>query len=408
MKKILLSLSVVAVLTGCATGSAIREKVTGNQFDDPTIESSKFLKKDTNKLLPPEGGPLPVAVYGFRDLTGQRKSQPLIASLSSAVTQGAENYLIKALQDVGDARWFTVLERVGLENLIKERQMIRQMREQYQGKDAKPLPPMMFAGIIMEGGIVGYDSNTITGGSGVRIFGIGASTQYQSDTVTVTLRTVSVSTGEILTTVTVTKTVLSYMDKLTVLRFVDDGTQFGAGANALEGELGGSINESINKAIDVAVQAAVVSTINEGARKGHWGFKQQRVELPAAPVVPTVPVVPAAPVIEEKKEVKVEEKKDVVVQSQTKSETKTETLPSASAEVKKEEPKKSVALFEPRFLKQDSFIYKEANENSQKTWQLRKGTELKIITPGPEGWHYVSDSKDHKGFVKQDTLVDKP
>lgn len=295
MKQTILSLAVVAVLTGCASSSALREKITGNQFDEPKVEASKFLKKDQNKLQPPAGGPLPVAVYGFRDLTGQRKSQPLIASLSSAVTQGAENYLIKALQDVGDARWFTVLERVGLDNLIKERQMIRQMREQYQGKDAKPLPPMMFAGVIMEGGIVGYDSNTLTGGSGIRVFGIGASTQYQSDTVTVTLRTVSVSTGEILTTVTVTKTVLSYMDKMTLLRFVDDGTQFGAGANALEGEIGGSINESINKAIDVAVQAAVVQTINEGARKGHWSFKDRISEVVPLQVPPekALKVVPA-------------------------------------------------------------------------------------------------------------------
>ena len=138
---------------------------------------------------------------------------------------------------------------------------------------------MMFAGIIMEGGIVGYDSNTLTGGSGVRIFGIGASTQYQSDTVTVTLRAVSVATGEILTTVTVTKTVLSYMDKLTLLRFIGDGTTLGANANAVEGEIGGSINESINRAVDVAVQAAVVQTINEGARKGHWSFKEEKNEL---------------------------------------------------------------------------------------------------------------------------------
>jgi curli biogenesis system outer membrane secretion channel CsgG len=332
---------------------------------------------------------------------------PNIASLSSAVTQGAESYLIKALQDAGDQRWFTVLERVGLDNLIKERQMIRQMREQYQGREAKPLPPMIFAGIIMEGGIVGYDSNTLTGGSGVRIFGIGASTQYQSDTVTVTLRTVSVSTGEILTSVTVTKTVLSYMDKMTLLRFVGDGTTVGANATALEGEIGGSINESINKAIDIAVQAAVINTIQEGARKGHWAFKSDVVQSYPAPVI-AVPVKEEPKIEEKKEEVKVEEKKDVVVQPQAKSETKTEAAPSAAAEVKKEEPKKPVALFDPRFLKQDSFIYKEANENSQRTWQFKKGTELKIITPGPEGWHYVSDSKNQKGFVKQDVLTDKP
>ena len=426
MKKTILSLAVVAVLTGCATGSAIREKVTGEQFDTPKVEESKFLKKDTNKLLPPEGGPLPVAVYGFRDLTGQRKSQPLIASLSSAVTQGAENYLIKALQDVGDQRWFTVLERVGLENLIKERQMIRQMREQYQGREAKMLPPMMFAGIIMEGGIVGYDSNTLTGGSGVRLFGIGASTQYQSDTVTVTLRTVSVSTGEILTTVTVTKTVLSYMDKITLLRFVGDGTTLGANANALEGEIGGSINESINKAIDVAVQAAVVQTINEGARKGHWAFKSNKVSAPVA----AIPMIPA-PIVEEKK--------DVVVQTQTpqtptpakespapapqqpdggkapegnKAESKPVEQPKVETGLKPntklEGIKPPVDLFGARYLKEDSYVYKEANENSQRTWLLKKGTELTIITPGPEGWHRVTDSEKRSGFVRQDVLINKP
>jgi len=278
MKKTIISLAIIFLLTGCATGSAIQKQLKGEQFDEPKIEQSKFLAKEKNQLPPPANGPIPVAVYSFRDMTGQRKSQPLIASLSSAVTQGGESYLIKALQDVGGQRWFTVLERVGLENLIKERQMIRQMREQYQGRDAKQLPAMIFAGVIMEGGIVGYDSNTITGGSGMRLFGIGASTQYQSDTVTVTLRTVSVSTGEVLTTVTVTKTVLSYMDKVTLLRFISDGSSLGANATALEGEIGGSINESINKAIDVAVQAAVVNTIQEGERKGVWQYK--KVESP--------------------------------------------------------------------------------------------------------------------------------
>ena len=270
MKKLFALLAVVSILTGCATSSAIKEKITGEQFDTPKVEESKYLKK--NAVKPPSGGPIPVAVYSFTDKTGQRKYSPVIASLSSAVTQGAEAYLIKALQDVGEQRWFTVLERGGLENLIKERQMIRQMREQYQGRDAKPLPPMLFAGIIMEGGIIGYDSNTLTGGTGARVFGIGASTSYQSDTVTINLRTVSVSTGEVLTNTTVTKTVLSYMDKVTVLRFINDPTT-GPNSSAVEGEIGGSINESINKAIDVAIQAAVVNTINEGVRKGHWTFK---------------------------------------------------------------------------------------------------------------------------------------
>ena len=265
MKKILI-LSLL-LLQGCASSSAIHKLITGEQFDDPVVEESKFLKKEENWLPPPDGGPIPVAVYSFQDKTGQRKSVANIASLSSAVTQGAESYLIKSLKDVGDGRWFIPVERVGLENLIKERQMIRQTREQFQGKDAQPLPAMTFAGIIAEGAIVGYDSNTLTGGAGVRVFGIGGETQYQSDTVTVSLRIISVSSGEILTSVVITKTVLSYMDKLGVLRFMSADTK------AIEAEVGGSINESINRATNKAIQAAVIDTIKDGAKKGHWSFK---------------------------------------------------------------------------------------------------------------------------------------
>jgi len=355
MKLLITSLAAITLLSGCATSSVIREKVTGNQFDAPIVEESRLLKEE--QLAPPQGGPIAVAVYSFQDKTGQRKSVPLIASLSSAVTQGGESYLIKALQDVGDQRWFTVVERVGLENLIKERQMIRQMRELYQGKDAKPLPPMMFAGIIMEGAIVGYDSNTITGGSGVRVFGIGASTQYQSDTVTVTLRTVSVASGEVLTTVTITKTVLSYMDKMGVLKFYDSGTQ------ALEAETGASINESINRAVNSSVQAAVVATIKEGVRKGHWSYRQ-------SPTTQTVPVVPVT-------------------------------------EVKKEEQIPAVTTMSTRqYLNVDSYVYKEPNETSQKTWLLKKGTELVVSLENGE-WVAVEDAHKRKGFVKKNVLGNK-
>lgn len=271
MKKLLSYALIVSALTGCATGALVKQAATGEKFEQPKVYNESYLNSKEAQLLAPEGGPMVVAVYGFFDKTGQRKSVPNIASLSSAVTQGGDAYLIKALQDVGQGRWFTVVERVNLDNLIKERQMIRQMREAYQGRDAKPLPPMLFAGIIIEGSITGYDSNTLTGGSGVRLFGIGGSTQYQSDTVTVTLRTVSVSSGEVLTTVAITKTVLSYMDKAGILRFVTDGEK------AIEAEVGASINESINIATSKAVEAAVVETIREGARKGHWAYKRDGI-----------------------------------------------------------------------------------------------------------------------------------
>ena len=354
-----MSLAVITVLTGCATSSAIREKLTGNQFDEPKVEQNVYLKKESENIKPPAGGPITVAVYGFKDLTGQRKSVPLIASLSSAVTQGADAYLIKALQDVGEARWFTVVERVGLENLIKERQMIRQMRELYQGRDAKPLPPMLFAGIIMEGGIVGYDSNTLTGGSGMRIFGIGAQTQYQSDTVTVNLRTVSVSTGEVLTSVTITKTVLSYMDKLGVLKFVSAGEQ------AIEAETGASINESINKATSMAIQAAVVATINEGARKGHWSFKPEIVNM-------------LVPVIEE------------VKQDEPKAPIKAEEKPQTNVPVPTQQTTQGVII-------EFSNLRKTREFTSEKLVSLTPGTRVEILNA--VGEHYFVRVDGKEGYV---------
>jgi curli production assembly/transport component CsgG len=142
------------------------------------------------------------------------------------------------------------------------------MRELYQGKDAQPLPPMLFAGMILEGGIIGYDSNTMSGGSGARLLGIGASTEYRQDEVTISLRAVSVATGEVLVTVNVNKTVYSFMDKAGVLRFTEAGTR------ALELETGSATNESMNKAVQLAIHAGVVELIQQGAAKGHWKFKE--------------------------------------------------------------------------------------------------------------------------------------
>jgi curli production assembly/transport component CsgG len=265
MKKALMALACSVMLMGCASFSVGDNVLTGSQFEQPKIEKTTLTEPQF--VLPkPANGPMVVAVYNFLDRTGQRKPSPMIAQLSSAVTQGAETYLIKALQDVGGGSWFKVVERVGLDNLMKERQMIRQMREIYEGENARPLPPMLFAGIMIEGGIVGYDSNIVTGGTGVRVFGIGPQTQYQADMITVSLRVVNVSTGEILVSVITTKTVYSYMDKLGVLKFFEEGTL------AVEAETGMGINESSNRATSMAIQAAVVEMIREGERKGFWEY----------------------------------------------------------------------------------------------------------------------------------------
>ena len=271
MNKLLLAISMLAGLTGCASFSQVDKLVTGTQFQEPKIEQT-ILTKEQYELPKPKSGPVAVAVYSFIDRTGQRKPNAMVAQLSSAVTQGAETYLIKALQDAGNGTWFKVVERVGLDNLMKERQMIRQMREIYDGESAKPLPPMLFAGILIEGGIVGYDSNIVTGGAGMRVFGIGPQTQYQADMITVSLRVVSVTSGEVLLSVLQTKTVYSYMDKLGVLKFYDAGT------NSVEAEIGRGFNESANRATNIAIQAAVIQLVREGEKKGFWEYDPESVQ----------------------------------------------------------------------------------------------------------------------------------
>src|SRR3546814_6428192 len=99
-----------------------------------------------------------------------------------------------------------------LRNLLNERQIIREMRERYLGEtqvNPQALPAMLFAGVLLEGGVIGYDTNTVTGGAGASFLGIGGRTEYRQDTVTVYLRAVSVRTGEVLTSVTASKTIAS-------------------------------------------------------------------------------------------------------------------------------------------------------------------------------------------------------
>ena len=99
--------------------------------------------------------------------------------------------------------WFIPIERENLSNLLNERKIINSTRA--QNNDSNALPPLLFAGILLEGGIVGYDTNIITGGAGLRYFGIGGSGQFRKDQVTIYLRAVSTQTGRILKTVHTTK-----------------------------------------------------------------------------------------------------------------------------------------------------------------------------------------------------------
>jgi curli production assembly/transport component CsgG len=412
MKKTLLTLTLVSLLSGCAVIHS-----TGLTEVDPTVTSQRAgVKKEFDSIpAPANGKPVSVAVYSFADKTGQRRPQANVASLSTAVTQGAETFLIQALQNVGGGKWFEVVERVGIDNLTKERTIIRQMREAYEGANAKPLMPMQFAGMILEGGLVGYDTTTNSGGAGMRIFGIGKQTQWSQDTVTVSLRAVSVNTGKVLATVTVQKTILSTSDSMTALKFFDAGTQ------AFEAEAGLTINEPGTYAVKAAVEMAVVELIKEGVVKGIWEYKEQfTAPVQPAAVIPDPKVIPKTPVISS--EIKVEEKKNVVVQNQTPQAVAAEPSPAPNREKDNEpnsrksdegnkreskaveEKVETRPLFGQRKLTEAQYIYRDPDEKSQKTWQFKKGTVVNVIQPGSEGWLRITDSEKRGGWIRTEQL----
>lgn len=231
----------------------------------PVIEPSSSLQLVN---LPYPNQKTVVAVYSFADLTGQRKGGDNVASFSTAVTQGPQHILIEALRDAGKGNWFVVVERTGLDHLTKERQLVKNTYETYNkdGRGKTPLKPMLYAGMILEGGIVSYDTNLRTGGNGARYLGIGMKNQYREDKVTVVLRAVLVQTGEVLLNVTATKTVLSTGGGGDVFRFIELGTEL------VEIESGYTENEAVGHATRAAIEAAVYGLVVQGLEKKVWDF----------------------------------------------------------------------------------------------------------------------------------------
>ncbi len=219
-----------------------------------------------------------VAVYpaSFTDQTGQRKSNSEFALFSTAITQQPNALLIRALKHAGNGNFFRVVERVGLDNLTKERQLIRSAREQFASDEEKKkqLQPLLFAGVLIEGAVIAYESNLATGGTGARYLGIGSSIQYREDSVTVTLRMVSVATGEILIEVMTEKTIFSYGKSEDVFRFIEMGTEL------VEIELGNSRNESTTLALMKAIESAVLEIINVGYDRSFWKHEEIKIDEP--------------------------------------------------------------------------------------------------------------------------------
>ena len=222
------------------------------------------------KSLPPPKEKIVVAVYKFRDQTGQYKPSDSGASWSTAVTQGATTILLKALED---SNWFVPIERENVSNLLNERKIIRSSHSQYSAgndKNRPVLPALLFAGVILEGGIISYDANVITGGAGLRYFGTGGGSQYRQDRVTIYLRAVSTSNGKILKTVYTSKTILSQAVDIGIFQFV----RFG---RLLEAETGYTYNEPSEMAVTEAIEKAVESLVIEGIEDGLWQLKEPRL-----------------------------------------------------------------------------------------------------------------------------------
>ncbi len=246
-----------------------------DQFED--TQSRRFAANDVVKIdqlqsseLRNVAAPLVkpvVAVYpnSFTDQTGQRKSNSQFALFSTAVTQQPSALLIRALKHASNGAFFRVVERVGLDNLTKERQLIRSAREQLaKGDEDRNVPPLLFAGVLLEGAVLAYDTNLATGGTGARYLGIGKSAQYREDNITVSLRMVSVATGEILVEVLSQKTVFSYAQSDDIFKFVEMGTEL------VEIEAGNSRNESTTIALMKAIEGAVLELINIGYQRRFW------------------------------------------------------------------------------------------------------------------------------------------
>lgn len=275
IKRILMAATAAAALAGCSTvadtGRAFMPETGSRAFVPPRTQTQGLLSQ-----LPAPSRPIAVAVYGFVDQTGQYKPSETGQTLSRAVSQGGGSMLVKALQDAGNREWFTIVERENLRNLLNERQIIREMRERYLGEETinpQALPALLFAGVLLEGGIVGYDSNTVTGGAGAAFLGIGGRAEYRQDTVTVYLRAVSVRTGEVLTTVTASKTIASQSLGANAFRYI-------AFKELLQAEAGYTTNEPDQLALQQAIEKAVYGMVLEGVELSLWDFADRDAGWP--------------------------------------------------------------------------------------------------------------------------------
>ncbi len=261
---IFLFLSAV-LLSSCAS----RDLLNGGGIPNVVIKSSSILSLQSEELKnikPAQRKPV-IAIYpnSFKDHTGQRKSNGQFALFSTAITQAPEAFLIRALKHAADGKFFQVAERVGLDSLTKERQLIRSTRETFE--EDNTVRPLLLAGLLIQGGVLSIDTNVKSGGAGARALGIGSSKEYREDLITISLRLVSVSTGEVLIEVLVSKTITSAGISQDIFRFVDNNTRL------IEVEGGSVENESTSIALQQAIEEGVLQIIKTGITRGYWEYE---------------------------------------------------------------------------------------------------------------------------------------
>jgi curli production assembly/transport component CsgG len=306
--------------------------------------------KKLTTIQPPEGEAIVIAVYDFIDLTGQKKPGGNYASMSTAVTQGAYQILIKALQDAGDGKWFRVVERASLPSLLQERKLIRSTRQMADGDAAVPLPPLLFAGAYLTGGVIGYDSDVKSGGIGARILGIQAHKQYRQDIVTIILRLVNVQSGEVIVSIVVEKTIFSGEAGGDVFKYFDADTLL------LETEIGVARNEPVTFAVRKAIEKGIVELIKEGDKKGLWKIKVEEVKVVED--------------FDEEVKTKEEVKTELVVEQQEPKKVKTREEYLAEKKAKKEliKAEKKAKKDLKKVQKNELAWYNKANGTKFKTW----------------------------------------
>lgn len=260
------TLLAVALAGALLQGCSLREPMPAeHDAEIPTLTPRASTYDDLVNMPKPKGLVV-TAVYGFRDQTGQYKPTPA-SSFSTSVTQGAASMLMDALQASG---WFMVLEREGLQNLLTERKIIR-ASQQKNGTPANilaELPPLQAANIVLEGGIVAFDSNVRTGGEGARYLGIGVSNEYRVDQVSVSLRAVDVRSGQVLANVMTSKTIYSVARSAGVFKFIEL-------KDLLEAEAGYTVNEPAQLCVLSAIEAAVAHLIAQGIERHLWQAADQ-------------------------------------------------------------------------------------------------------------------------------------